>query len=363
MSRPARVLIDGDALRHNLKAVRRRAPGSKVLAVVKADAYGHGLARAATALADADGFGVACIEEAEQLRAAGARGKILLLEGPHSRDELPLIRELRLDIVIHHREQLKFLAAAGDNATPGYHLWLKADTGMHRLGFPAAEFRKLAATLPRERYTASLRLMSHLATASEPDSEFTREQIRCFAALTRGLPGEKSLANSAAVLAWPDSHYDWARPGLILYGVSAIAGTRAADYDLRPVMTFVSELIAVKPLRRGDAVGYGAEWACPEDMPVGIVAAGYGDGFPRHAGAGAVVVIKDKRCPIVGKASMDMLTVDLRPCPAARVGDAVRLWGGDLPVEELAQHADTVPYQILCSVHKRLRFVEQGFGR
>ncbi|MGI9228596.1 MAG: alanine racemase [Gammaproteobacteria bacterium] len=357
--RPARVLINLDALRHNLAVIRQHAPDSKVLAVVKADAYGHGLVRVAAALQQADGFGVACIDEAEQLRAAGIKQKILLLEGPYAADELPLIHKLQLDIVIHTPEQLAWLAAC--KPAVACNVWLKVDTGMHRLGFPAQDFSKtLAAISAQDKHINSLHLMSHLATANEPNSELAQEQISRFADLARDLTYPKSLANSAAVLAWPDSHYDWVRPGLILYGVSPIEGTRASDYGLQAVMTLESELIAVKQLRRGDAVGYGATWSCPEDMLVGIVAAGYGDGFPRHADATASLLVNGKRCAIVGKASMDMLAVDLRSCPDAAVGAKVQLWGPDLPLEELAQHAATVPYQILCAVHKRLRFIEHG---
>ncbi len=359
MSRPAKVLINLAALKHNLAIIRRRTPGCKILAVVKTDAYGHGIERVARALQQADGFGVACIEEAEQLRAAGIRQKILLLEGPYAAAELPDIEKLALDIVIHTDEQLAFLKQARPGAA--FNVWLKVDTGMHRLGFSPTAFTELLADIAScDEYIHRLHLMSHLATANVPDSPLARAQLRCFADLTHRHDYEKSLANSAAVLAWPDSFYDWVRPGLILYGVSAVDGKQAADYQLMPAMMFQSALIAVKHLRQGEPVGYGASWRCPVDMPVGIVAAGYGDGFPRHARSGTPVLVDGKHCSTVGYASMDMLTVDLRSCPAARPGAKVILWGPGLPVEELAQHAGTVPYEILCSVHKRLEFVEHG---
>ena len=358
MSRPGKVVIHLAALRHNLSRVRELAPGCRVMAVVKADAYGHGLVRVAGALADADSFGVACLEEAEQLREAGVTRPLVLLEGPFAADELPRIAALGLEMAVHHEEQLRMLEQA--RLPVPIRVWLKLDSGMHRLGFAPDAVRE---AWQRLRACASVDpdivLMSHMANASDPASTLVRQQLACFDAVAADLGGVRSMANSAGILHWPDSHYDYVRPGLMLYGVSPMDGTVAADHGLLPAMHFESRLISVKNLKRGDPVGYGAAWSCPEDMPVGIVAAGYGDGFPRHAGTGTPVMVNGVRSRIVGNASMDMLSIDLSPQPRARIGDPVQLWGDQLPVEEVAGHAGTIPYELLCGVQPRLQFVEK----
>jgi len=203
-----------------------------------------------------------------------------------------------------------------------------------------------------------IRLMTHFAAAGDRDNIMTFEQLQVFNSVCAGLHGERSLANSAALIAWPQTHADWVRPGLMLYGVSPMDDGTAAEHGLKPVMSLVSELISVKALKQGDAVGYGATWSCPEDMPVGIVATGYGDGFPRHATTGTPIMVRDIQTMIIGNTSMDMLAVDLRSIPDARVGDPVQLWGPRLPVESIARHAGTIPYEILCAVHKRIKFIE-----
>ena len=359
MTRPARVIIDLDALRHNLSRVRHYAPNSKVMAIVKADAYGHGIARVAGALASADGFGVACLEEALQLRQAGVRKRILLLEGPFTAEEMDAIREFRLDMVVHHRFQVDLLERAHSNAP--VHVWLKVDSGMHRLGFAPSEVGKVRDRLHDLGGVAEgIRFITHLACANERDNPMTRQQAEIFFDVTRPYRAEKSLAGSAALIARREYCLDWVRPGLMLYGVSPFDGQTATRFELEPVMSLESALISVKHLKRGDPVGYGASWRCPEDMPVGVVAAGYGDGYPRRAKTGTPILVKGKSCALIGNPSMDMLTVDLRACPEARIGDHVLLWGKGLPVEATARHADTVPYELLCGVHKRLEFVEHG---
>ncbi|MCY4281548.1 MAG: alanine racemase [Gammaproteobacteria bacterium] len=356
MTRPARVSIDLAALRHNLVRVREYAPHSKVMAIVKADAYGHGISRVAPALAQADAFGVACLEEARQLRQAGVEQKILLLEGPYGATELAEIQQRRLDIVIHHRVQLELLEQAEINVP--LKVWLKVDSGMHRLGFAPEDIAPVCARLLRINGVAqNVRFISHLACANEPDSPLTQKQGEVFFEATQPYRAEKSLANSAALLSRPDYCLDWVRPGLMLYGVSPLDARIGTGFNLKPVMTFGSSLISVKRLRGGDPVGYGASWRCPQDMPVGVVAAGYGDGYPRHAVTGTRIQVRGKDCALIGKPSMDMMTLDLRACPDAAPGDPVLLWGDGLPVEETAIGAATVPYEVLCGVHKRLEFV------
>lgn len=359
MTRPARVVINLDALRHNLSRVRELAPGARVMAIVKADAYGHGIGRVARALGAADAFGVSCLEEAQQLRDAGVRKAIVLLEGPYSGAELPLISGLGLDVVVHHPMQLDLLEAA--RLSRPIHAWLKVDSGMHRLGFaPEGTARAWQRLHECPSVAGPPRLMTHLALANQPGHPMTGEQLRLFAGTCHALPGERSIANSAAIIAWPESRADWVRPGLMLYGVSPFDAGTGLDQGLRPAMALQSEIISLRRLRRGDPVGYGASWRCPEDMQVGVVAAGYGDGFPRHACSGTPVLVSGRRSCTVGFASMDMLAVDLRAVPDASVGDPVELWGDALPIEEIARSAGTVPYEILCGVHKRLRFIEHG---
>ena len=356
MTRPARVVVDLDALRHNLARVRRFAPGARVMAVVKADAYGHGIERTAAALDGADAFGVACLEEAQQVRAA-AQQPVVLLEGPFTGAELECISRSGFEIVVHHHFQVEMLERV--RLARPLRVWLKVDSGMHRLGFEPGEAAAVHARLQRcKSVAAPLRLMTHLANASNAEDDFTAVQIETFGRACAGLEGERSIANSAGVIAWPDSRCQWVRPGLMLYGVSPLSGTRASDHELRPVMALRSELISVKRLKRGDAVGYGGAWRCPQDMEVGVVAAGYADGYPRHAQSGTPVLVKDRRAGIVGIPSMDMLSVDLRNVSGAAVGDAVELWGPELPIEEVAEYAGTAPYELLCGVHKRLSYVE-----
>lgn len=359
MTRPASVVINLAALKSNFQRIRQLVSTQRIMAIVKADAYGHGITRVARSLDQADAFGVACLEEAQELRAAGISQPIVLLEGPFHADELSLIQQLDLEIVVHHADQFAMLDTA-DGKTE-IRAWLKIDTGMHRLGFAPAD-----VSAARERLlgcktiSRDIRLMTHLASANDPDAALTARQLETFYNCTRGLADECSIANSAAILDWPDSHADWVRPGLLLYGVSPSSHRKAVDEGLQPVMTLRSRLISVKSLQAGESIGYGATWICPEAMPIGIVAAGYGDGYPRHARSGTPVLVNNRRAGLIGLASMDMLAVDLRRVPEARVGDPVVLWGDGLPVEEIAGCADTIPYELLCGDRKRMTLHEQG---
>jgi alanine racemase len=353
MSRPARALVDAGALRHNLEQVRRRAPRARVMAVVKADAYGHGLVWTARILDRAvDAFGVSSMEEGIQLRAAGIAQPICLLEGFFAADELSLLAQHRLEPAIHHESQLKALA----QAAPALKLsvWLKMDTGMHRLGFAPAAVADVLQQLRAAPAVANVRCMSHFARADVASDPGTKSQIDIFLSQIQDLGLESSLANSAGILAWPQSYLDWVRPGIMLYGASPLAGQTAAQLDLKPVMTLETALIAVHARRKGDAIGYGGDWRCPQDMPVGVAAIGYGDGYPRHAAPGTPVLVNGRRVPIVGRVSMDMITLDLRAQPQAGVGDSVVLWGPGLPIEEVASSAGTISYELLCHVTERI---------
>ncbi len=356
MSRPAQVVINLAALRHNYSRVRALAPASKIISVVKADAYGHGLVRVASTLIDTDAFGVACLEEAMELRDAGIRKPIILLEGPYSGTELQDITRLDLDIVVHHPDQIQMLEQYPGKAA--IRVWMKVDSGMHRLGFDPAtvvaswqRLKKCSAVHP------DIRLMTHLANASNPASPMTLAQLDTFNKTCGAIQAQRTIANSAGIVAWPQAHADYVRPGLMLYGVSPIDNTESSALGLLPVMSLQSTLISIREVKKGEPVGYGADWLCPQDMLVGIVAAGYGDGFPRHGRTDTPITINGRRTRIIGNPSMDMLTVDLSTVPGVKTGDPVELWGNSLPVEEVAKAAGTIAYELLCAVHKRLRFI------
>jgi alanine racemase len=345
--------LDPGALGHNLQRVRATAPGRRVAAAVKADGYGHGLLWVARTL-NADAFAVAGIEEALILREAGISRPIMLLEGIFEAAELPLCAHHGLDIAIHHPEQVRMLETA--RLERPLRVWLKIDTGMHRLGLepemvPAIfqQVRDSAAAAPDTGF------MSHLARADERSCDDTLRQLGVFEAAVNGLPGERSLANSAGVLGWPQTHFDRVRPGIMLYGASPFVDSLAADEGLRPVMTFHTRLISIKRLRRGEPIGYGGTWICPEDMDVGVAAVGYGDGYPRHAPSGTPVLVNGREAPLAGRVSMDMITLDLRQHPEARIGDPVVLWGEGLPVERIAEASGTIAYTLLCGVKARVR--------
>ena len=348
--RPARALIDLDALRHNY-GLARRLGGGRALAVVKADAYGHGALRCAAALQDqADGFAVACIEEALELRRAGIGKPILLLEGFFDADELPLIVEHDLWTVVHAPWQVQAL-----ERTPlprPLAVWLKLDSGMHRVGLDPADYRDAWQRLRALPQVGAIVKMSHFARADELDSTRTAEQLACFQAATAGLPGETSLCNSPGLLGWPSARADWARPGLMLYGVSPFAQAHEAAAALRPVMTLDSKVIAVRDLAAGEPVGYGARFVTAAPTRIGVVAMGYADGYPQFAATGTPVAIDGRPGHLAGRVSMDMLTVDLSDHPQAGVGSRVELWGEQVRATEVVAHSQTSSYRLLCAVKR-----------
>ena len=364
MSRPTSATIHLDALRHNLARVRALAPHSKVMAVVKADGYGHGLERVARALEGADAFGVAALSDAERLRAVGMSQRIVLLSGFDEPADLLQLRQLKVDTVVHHESQLEMLELEAQTisaqtilAQDQLRIWLKLDTGMHRLGFPLARADEVRARLARLPTVArDIVSMTHLASSDDFDGTQTPHQLNAFE--KSGDASARSIANSAAVLGWPAAHADWVRVGGALYGLSVVAGKTGADFGLRPAMTLSTRLIAINRVAKGERVGYSATWECPEDMDVGVAAIGYGDGYPRHAPAGTPVLLNGMRVPIIGRVSMDLMTLDLRDAPDAQVGDLVTLWGDGLPVEEIAAAAGTISYELTCSITRRVRFVE-----
>jgi alanine racemase len=346
--------IDTGALRHNLQVIRRLAPTSRVMAVIKANAYGHGLVTVAKALAAADAFAVARIGEALALREAGIKTPIVLLEGVFDSEQLAAAAAGNFELVVHTQEQIDLLLAAPSETR--FKVWLKLDSGMNRLGFKADAFPAAHAALSRaSALKAPINLITHLACADTPELPVTAEQLMVFGAATRSLAGERSVASSAALLGFPDAQADWVRPGLLLYGVSPFRGSTGEDHGVRPVMTLRSQIIAVKDLVVGDQVGYGGHWTAARPTRLAIVSVGYGDGYPRSACSGTPVLVNGERAALVGRVSMDMIaidTTDVRRGP--KVGDPVVLWGDGIAIEEVAIWAETIPYTLLCGINQRV---------
>ena len=348
--RPARALIDLSALRHNYRLAKSLS-GCRALAVVKANAYGHGALACAAALdSEADGFAVSAIEEALQLREAGHRQPIVLLEGWFEASELELICRHQLWPVIHHHGQLQDLLQA-DLSQP-LHVWLKLDSGMHRTGFSAADYPTVWRQLQASGKVASLTRMTHFARADEPETGRTEQQLEAFEQATVGLEGPASLCNSAGVLAWPQAHGDWIRPGIMLYGASPFGFPQPQASQLQPVMQLDSRVIAVHQIAASEPIGYGSRFVTGRPSRIGLVAMGYADGYPRHARDGTPVLVDGQRTTLVGRVSMDMLTVDLTDLPGTGLGSHVRLWGKGLDAGEVASHADTISYQLFCNLNR-----------
>ena len=355
MSRPLRAEIRVAALRHNLQRVRESAPSSRVIAVVKANGYGHGMQIVSHALNDADAFAVASIDEAINLRESGIHQPILLLEGYFDAADLLLLQAYSLQPVIHSTHQLELLEQA--KITYPFDVWLKIDTGMNRLGFRPSEFTPVCTRLQENDAVQNVHAMTHFACADDRSDSMTAKQIECFDQTLANTSLACTLANSAGILGHPDSHRDWVRPGIMLYGASPFMDADAGSQNLCAVMNLKSELIATHDVAAGESVGYGADWICDNDMRVGVIAGGYGDGYPRHAHAGTPVLVNGQRVPLIGRVSMDMITVDLSGCDA-EVGAPVLLWGDELPADEVALHAETIAYELFCNVAPRVPRIE-----
>ncbi len=353
MTRAVQARINLSALRSNLSRAREVASGCKVMAIIKANAYGHGALHIAKALDQADSFGVASLEEALVLRRSGIVRPIVLLEGFFEIDELPVIAYERFEIVVHHVSQLEILETV--TLVHPVVVWLKIDSGMHRLGFSPKLFRSVWERLVQcKNVDGDIRLMTHLACADDLANTKTIQQLKLFDLINKGIRAKKSIANSAGILGWPSTHMDWVRPGIMLYGASPFIDQSAGQLSLKPVMTLCSRLIAVNQYKKGESIGYGGAWSCPEDMAVGVVAVGYGDGYPRHAAFGTPVLVNGCRAKLVGRVSMDMIMIDLRSVKNVKVGDSVVLWGDGLPVDEIAKCAETISYELLCGVAPRV---------
>ncbi|EOW4564777.1 alanine racemase [Proteus mirabilis] len=352
----ATAVIDRRALRHNFQHVRDYAPHSHLIAVVKANAYGHGLLETAyTLMDDADCFGVARIGEALTLRSGGIVKPILLLEGFFDAVDLPILVVNHIETVVHSEEQLEALENA-DLEEP-VKVWMKLDTGMHRLGVRPEEaeafYQRLCAC---KNVQQPVNLVSHFSRADEPDiPEVTQNQIQLFQAFIQDKAGDKSIAASAGILFWSQVHYQWVRPGIITYGISPTGDNRTGkDFGLTPAMTLKTSLIAVRKHKAGEPVGYGGTWVSEKDTYLGVIAIGYGDGYPRSAPSGTPVWINGRKVPIVGRVSMDMISVDLGSELIDRVGDEAILWGDVLPVEEIAKYSGISAYELITKLTSRV---------
>ena len=343
-TRLARLSIDTAALQHNFQRVKHFAPASKIIAVIKANAYGHGVTTVARALAAADAFGLAMSGEALQLRAAGFQQALLVLQGFYNQAELAALAEQKIASVIHSEEQLVLLEHYRGVVLD---VWLKLDTGMHRLGFDPLQAAALVARLQACSGVGKIRLLSHFANAELSDNKLNIKQLNEFIKVNNSFEFEASMANSAALVALPESRFDWVRPGIMLYGSSSLANRSAAELGLKAVMTFTAPVVAVKQLRAGDSIGYGSTWVCQQATRVAYIAAGYGDGYPRQARAGTPVQLNGQRCALIGRVSMDSLCIDIGSLTVA-VGDSAELWGAQIPVDEVASCANTISYELLC---------------
>jgi len=351
MSRPVRATINRNALRHNLSVVRQAAPRSNVWSVVKANAYGHGIARAWQALESTDGFALLNLEEAVLLREQGWKKPILLLEGFFRPEDLAIIDRYRLTTSVHSNWQIRALATAELSAP--IDIYLKINSGMNRLGFRPEQAHAVWTKLRALPNVDEITLMSHFADADNSDG--ITEPMQRIAEATEGLDAPRSLANSAATLWHPQAHFDWVRPGIILYGASPSGQWQdIASTGLQPVMTLSSEIIGIQQLTAGDGVGYGYRYRASGPQRIGIVACGYADGYPRHAPTGTPVSVGGVRTRTLGAISMDMMMIDLEPCPQAGIGSAVELWGRDVKIDEVAAAAGTVGYELMCALAPRV---------
>ncbi|MBS1269729.1 MAG: Alanine racemase [Gammaproteobacteria bacterium] len=352
MSRGIRARIDRSALTHNLRHAKQSAPKSRVMAVVKANGYGHGLVEVAQSLSEADAFAVEDTGEAITLRRAGIEQHIVLLSGFHDVDELDAIARWRLSPVIHDHWQME--ALRGENLTETLSVWVKIDSGMQRIGFFPRDAPRVLQALESLSNVRIDGVMSHLANADDLASPATRRQCRVFQEAVAGCSYPRSLANSPGVLGWPATHMEWIRPGMMLYGCSPLRDNTEADLGLRPAMTLESRIIAIKDAPAGAAIGYGGTWRCSATTQVGVLACGYGDGYPRHVPNGTPVWVNDRLGRILGRVSMDLTAIDLSGHDGVRVGDWVELWGGNVAASLVAAYTGTIPYELVCRLGNRV---------
>lgn len=355
MPRTAYAILSTQNLIHNINEIKKRVNGSKIIAMVKANAYGHGLRSVSMRLDDhINAFGVAAIDEALALRKVHVKKPILLMEGIFERSECLIASTEDFEIVIHNQQQLDWCL----KSTHPLKVWIKVDTGLGRLGIPQEAVQDFYQALKNaDHIHSNIGILSHFACADIKDHPLNQKQIDAFLSLKTLCDGHFSLCNSAAIYAYPGQAHDYVRPGLSLYGISPFQDLTSKDLGLKPVMTLQSSLISVHDKKKGDSLGYGARYVCLQDMRVGVVAFGYGDGYPISAQDGTPVLVNKTLCPLVGRVSMDMMMVDLTPCPQAEIGDTVTLWGEDLLLEEVVKSTNEIPWSMLTSIQNRVKFL------
>ncbi|HQS84052.1 MAG TPA: alanine racemase [Alphaproteobacteria bacterium] len=357
MSRTAIAILSTENLLHNLAVIKEKVKPAKIIAMVKANAYGHGIRSVALRLdKHVDMLGVASIDEALALRKTGVNVPILLSEGVFEPNELLVAATEKFHVVFHNELQVEWLEKV--SLPLPLEAWVKINTGMGRLGFgieQAKEFYRRISSSPS--IAKPVRVMSHFACSDEADHPLNQQQIQVFKDFIKDMQSEFSFCNSGGIFNFPDVHYDYVRPGLALYGISPVKGKSAQDLNLKPVMTLQTSLISTQIFKKGASVGYGARYQCPEDMPVGIIAFGYGDGYPITAQDGTPILVNNVECSLVGRVSMDMIAVDLRNCPYAKIGDPVTLWGTGLPLERVVEHTSNITWDLLTGVQNRVRFL------
>lgn len=356
MGRLAIATLSKQNLLDNFKLLRAKAGGRDVMAMIKANGYGHGLRSTALNLDEhVYSFGVASVDEALALRKVGIKKPITLMSGAFEPEDIPLAAENNFQLIFHEKIQLDWLDNA-DIVSP-VKIWMKIDTGMGRLGFKLNQAQAIYESLKNHpKVIQPIGIISHIACADDPINPLNQIQIDNFSQFVKDKEGPKSLVNSAGIFSFADDLYDVVRPGIALYGISPLLGKTASELGLKPVMTLQTKLVAVSNYKKGNSVGYGSRFICPEDMQIGVIAMGYGDGYPRSAIDGTPVLVNGKRCKLVGRVSMDMLTIDLRDCPEAKVGDPVILWGEGLALEEVANYTSNIPYDIICGIQHRVKF-------
>lgn len=355
MGRPTFLHIDATALQHNVSRIKTYAPDQRILAMVKADAYGCGMHMVLPVLGPlVDGFGVACIEEAQTAKALCPDKECILLHGLFTAEDMSDVIAMQLSVVVHNSQQLTWLTTRATDVS--IKVWVKVDTGMHRLGFSPQELGQVLHTLRACTWIdPQIGLMTHLGCADLPDSVPCQAQLHIWEEIAQQYPDmPQSVANSAALVALPQTRADVIRPGLLLYGASPFSERLGTDLDLRPVMHFMSSITTIHHYLPGDAIGYGATWVCKRPSVIGVIPVGYGDGYPRHIKTNTRVWINGQTAPIVGRISMDMMTVDLTDCPNVHIGDQVELWGKHIPIEVVARQAHTVAYELMTQVTRRV---------
>ncbi|MBS0185523.1 MAG: alanine racemase [Proteobacteria bacterium] len=357
MSRTATAILSTENLLHNLTVIKEKVKGAKIIAMVKANAYGHGIRSVALRLdKHVDMLGVASIDEAMALRKIGVNAPILLSEGIFEPNELLVAATEKFHVVFHNELQVEWLEKA--SLPLPLEAWIKINTGMGRLGFELEQAKKFyKRIMDSSSIVSPVKVMSHFACSDDKDHPLNQQQIHLFKDFIKDIQSEFSLCNSGGIFNFPEYHYDYVRPGLALYGISPLLGKSAQDLNLKPVMTLQTSLISTQVFKKGSSVGYGARYQCPEDMPVGIIAFGYGDGYPITAQDGTPILVNNIECSLIGRVSMDMIAVDLRHCPHAKIGDPVVLWGADLPLERVVSHTSNITWDLLTGVQNRVKFL------